>query len=44
MVYKPHVEVLAQKLSSCLHQVRLIECQITDGGEPTNDRSPKELP
>jgi len=44
MVYKPHVEVLAQKLSSCLHQVRLIECQTTDGGEPTNDRSPKELP
>jgi thioesterase domain-containing protein len=44
MVYKPHVEVLAQKLSSCLHRVRLIECQTTDGGEPTNDRSPKELP
>jgi thioesterase domain-containing protein len=34
MVYKPHVEILAQKLNSCLNQVRLIECQIADVSEP----------
>ena len=27
MVYKPHVEVLAQKLNFCLSQVRMLECR-----------------
>jgi hypothetical protein len=44
MVYKPHVEVLAQKLTFCLSQVRMLDREIADDSEPTNDPLQKETP
>ncbi len=36
MVYKPHVEVLAEKLRACLDQVRASEEWLADGINPSN--------
>jgi len=38
IVYKPHVDVLAEKLRACLEQVRATEERIADGASPSDPR------